>query len=64
VIRHEGGTHWYLKNSTTGKIVDLTSSQFRQPVPYESGRGVGFLTLKPSKRARIVIRRARVRLRG
>jgi len=62
VLRHEGGTHWYLKHRTTGEIRDLTFKQFRSPVPYHKGRGSGFLTLKPSKRARIVMKRARLHL--
>ncbi len=58
VIHHEGGTHWYLKHQVTEKIVDLTGKQFRKPVPYAQGKGCGFLTKKPSKRAQIVIDRA------
>ncbi len=64
VIRHEGSTHWYLKHSATGKIRDLTCKQFRTPVPYKKGRGKGFLTPKPSKRARIVMKRVRRALVG
>jgi len=61
VLRHERSTHWYLKHRTTGEIRDLTSRQFLTPVPYHKGRGVGFLTRRPSKRARIVMKRARLR---
>ena len=56
-IRHEGDSHWYLRHSKTGEILDLTASQFRRPVPYEKGVGKGFLTKVPSKRAQIVIER-------
>lgn len=63
VIRHEGGTHWFLKHSESGTILDLTSRQFRIPVPYHKGRGTGFLTRKPSKRARILMRRVRAMCR-
>jgi hypothetical protein len=54
VIRHEGSTHWWLQGPD-GQIFDLTSEQFRSPVPYEQGRGTGFLTREPSKRARVVL---------
>ncbi|WNM70333.1 NUDIX hydrolase [Myxococcus phage Mx1] len=58
-IQHEGGPHWYLKHKHSGTILDPTSSQFKTPVPYEQGRGRGFLTKAPSKRAQVVIERAR-----
>ena len=56
VIRHEGSTHWYLKDKS-GIIHDLTAGQFKTPVPYDQGKGCGFLTLLPSKRAQIVMQR-------
>lgn len=56
VIRHEGSTHWYLKDKS-GTIHDLTAGQFKTPVPYHQGKGCGFLTKLPSKRAQIVIGR-------
>ncbi len=58
VLRHEGTTHWFLKHQS-GKIVDITASQFRTPVPYDQARGCGFLTREPSRRAAEVIRRVR-----
>lgn len=58
VVKHEGGTHWYLKHRFTSKIRDLTKKQFLTPVPYDKGRGAGFLTKEPSKRARKVIEMA------
>jgi hypothetical protein len=58
VIRHEGATHWYLRRSD-GEIIDPTASQFQTPVPYEQGRGCGFLTKAPSKRAQVVINRVK-----
>lgn len=63
VIQHEGGTHWFLLGPD-GTIIDATKEQFRTPVPYEFGRGNGFMTTtaKPSARAREVL--ARVRRRG
>lgn len=50
VVHHEGGTHWFLRNRLTDEILDLTSSQFKSPVPYNKGRGCGFLTKNPSKK--------------
>lgn len=58
VIRHEGSTHWYLKDKS-GIIHDLTAGQFRTPVPYHLGKGCGFLTKLPSKRAQVVIDRVK-----
>lgn len=37
-IEHEGASHWYLVNTDTGAIVDLTASQFKTQPPYERGR--------------------------
>ncbi len=37
--------------STRYLIIDPTRSQFKTPPPYHSGRGRGFLTKNPSKRA-------------
>lgn len=48
--------HWYLVD-VQGVPVDLTSGQFGFPVPYENGRGRGFLTTRPSRRAVVVIDR-------
>ena len=64
VIRHEGGVHWYLKRESDGRIFDLTARQFQSPVPYSEGRGCGFLTRKPSKRAQILLRRVKNRLKA
>lgn len=55
-IQHEGGPHWYLKNAS-GVIIDPTADQFETPVPYEQGRGCGFLTKLPSARSQVVIDR-------
>jgi hypothetical protein len=46
-------THWWLRHKS-GLILDVTKSQFRghvEPI-YETGRGAGFLTKRPSRRAR------------
>lgn len=53
-IQHEGGPHWYLKHQD-GTILDATADQFETPVPYEQGRGCGFLTRQPSKRTQAVL---------
>lgn len=58
-VRHENSPHWFLKNQETGQILDVTSSQFRSPVPYKKGRKKGFLTKKPSKRAQKVLAQLR-----
>jgi hypothetical protein len=55
-IKHEGKSHWFLKDAN-GRVIDLTSSQFKNPVPYHKAVGKGFLTNKPSKRAQILIQR-------
>jgi len=49
VLTHENSTHWFLRH-TDGTILDPTSDQFSTPVPYEQGKGCGFLTKQPSKR--------------
>jgi hypothetical protein len=49
-IAHEGAPHWYLTDGR-GRVIDPTADQFSSPVPYEQGRGKGFLTTEPSKRA-------------
>lgn len=56
-IVHEGVPHWYLRWTTNGETmyIDPTASQFKTPVPYEKGRGNGFLTNKPSVRAQLLI---------
>jgi hypothetical protein len=51
VMRHEGDTHWFLKHSS-GLIMDPTVKQFKTKPNYSLARGCGFLTKKPSKRAR------------
>lgn len=55
-VRHEGGSHWYLKH-TDGTIIDPTCDQFTTPVPYDKGRGCGFLTREPSKRSQVILDR-------
>ena len=58
-LHHEGESHWYLVAKQTGEVVDLTASQFDTTPDYSQGRGRGFLTRQPSKRAQIVLDRMR-----
>lgn len=60
VYREEDGiTHWWLKH-VDGRIADPTVDQYgNDPLPYERGlgKGCGFLTKKPSRRAQIILDR-------
>lgn len=55
-VRHEGAPHWFLTDGE--RIIDPTASQFLTPVPYDLARGKGFLTARPSKRAKRLITQA------
>lgn len=44
-------THWYLKHSAWGTILDPSRLQFMQEPDYTKGKRTGFLTRRPSKRA-------------
>jgi hypothetical protein len=45
-------THWFLQH-TTGIVIDPTKKQFGiKRVPYGKAVGCGFLTKKPSRRAK------------
>lgn len=51
-------THWWLVHRQTGETADPTAEQYLpDKPPYHLGKGSGFLTLKPSKRAQVVINR-------
>lgn len=54
-VRHEGDVHWFLRHAS-GVILDPTRRQFRDVPPYKSARGRGFLTKRPSRRARALMR--------
>jgi hypothetical protein len=61
-VRVEGASHWFLEDRRTGRVVDLTASQFTVPVPYHLGRGVGMRARpggdsQPTDRAQVVIDR-------
>ena len=54
-----GETHWWIRDKE-GKILDPTAEQFyyvNLKPPYEKGKGTGFLTKTPSKRAKEIILR-------
>lgn len=56
----EGGraTHWWLVHKKTGLFADPTKEQYLpDKPPYDIGRRATFLTLSPSKRAKVVIDR-------
>ena len=49
-------THWWLQNKKTGEILDPTKEQYYpDSPPYYLGRGSGFLTKFPSKRAQFIL---------
>lgn len=54
-VKHEGVTHWFLKDKESEEIVDLTKEQFESEPPYDRATKTGFLTEDPSKRAEKVI---------
>jgi len=56
VVRHEGGTHWFLKHKQSGEVLDPTHDQFASPVSYQSGKACGFLTRVPSQHAQAILR--------
>lgn len=52
-------SHWWLRTAS-GEILDPTAEQFHavgENPPYELGKGAGFLTRHPSRRAAEIIRR-------
>ena len=55
-VYHEHTPHWYLSDS--GEVLDPTKEQFSTSVDYSAGKGKGFLTKRPSKRATTLIKRA------
>lgn len=55
-MRTKTDTHWFLKHKRTGEILDASRLQFGSKKPdYSQGRGSGFLTVTPSKKARKLI---------
>lgn len=66
-MRWEGESHWFLKklvknsNDFTGGytwvVIDPTASQFKETPDYTLGKGKGFLTKKPSRRAQLLMQK-------
>ena len=60
-VRHGDSVHWYLvlKDARSGgtTVIDPTAGQFDVAPPYHLGRGRGFLTRGPSRRARELMAR-------
>jgi hypothetical protein len=52
-------THWWLRGPD-GTIFDVTAGQFSYPFPYSTGRGSGFLTKNPSKKAQEIINAVKI----
>lgn len=50
----ERSTHWWLRRPD-GTMLDITEGQFPYPFKHSWGRGCGFLTKKPSKKAQEII---------
>lgn len=57
-LNFQGYPHWWIVDQF-GQVLDPTADQYDVVVPYGKGKGCGFLTRQPSKRAAIVIKRAR-----
>ena len=55
-IQHEGKSHWFLKH-ISGTVLDATASQFKSYIHYWNGVGCGFLTKKPSKKTRELLKK-------
>lgn len=53
-LKHEGDTHWVLTQGSL--ILDPTVKQFKTKPDYNKARGCGFLTKRPSKRAKLLMR--------
>jgi hypothetical protein len=63
-MRHEGAVHWFLVHRPTGRMLDLTAGQFRRAPDHSRGTARGFLTRRPSARARELMRRVRAAVRN
>ena len=50
VMRVASDTHWFLMHRS-GVVLDPSVKQFRKRPDYSKGKGCGFLTKKPSKKA-------------
>jgi len=54
IVKHEGATHWFLTKGDL--VIDPTRKQFVTTPNYARGWGIGFLTKKPSKRAKLLMK--------
>lgn len=54
-MKHGHETHWFLRHES-GLILDPTVSQFKTKPDYRKGRGRGFLTRRPSRRAQLLMK--------
>ena len=57
VVHFQNDTHWFLRQISTNRDVDLTADQWEEPVPYQLAKGCGFLTKTPSRRAQVLLLR-------
>lgn len=58
-LRHEGEVHWvlgFMLPDGSKLILDPTGKQFKTKPDLRTARGRGFLTKKPSKRARALMK--------
>lgn len=60
-MNHEGESHWFLLKEKTNHyssdwIIDPTVSQFKTRPDYSKAKGKGFLTKRPSKRAKALMK--------
>jgi hypothetical protein len=55
-MRHESASHWFLRDANN-IVIDATVSQFKTLPDYTSAIGKGFLTVKPSKKTKIILER-------
>lgn len=52
----DGDTHWWLRNRSTGELLDPTEEQLEFPAEvYATGVPKGFLTAAPSRRAKSLL---------
>lgn len=56
-VRHCDKVHWFLQHRHLPTVLDPTAAQFQTTPSYWTGRGRGFLTRHPSKRARTLLAR-------
>jgi pyrrolidone-carboxylate peptidase len=60
VVDYDDDKHLFLQCLMTGKILDPTRAQYKgEPIPYERSKGWGFSTKLPSRKAQVIIERAR-----